>query len=628
MTERRHVHQLRLRVARPQDAGRGQQLLAEALRLAALPEEGMPGTLLVRHLELGTLRLGEAPAALALRVAERVRDAASGAVSYLDPRAPEARAVWASAEPAAAVALARHGAGAITLRLDAWHWPRLVPGVEPGMDRPSVQRLAVRALASRPEPQPVLVELVKLLASEGCAERFIEQLEPALDSVLLRAAGLSPPHRTAHPKGETDRFLRGGVERRPRAWASSRDLQRLTRLAHAVITRFGPEHPRSLWLCHALHLAAAPGGALDPELGGQVLELARHLARAPGAGAARPGGAVGVGARAPAATSRKVPTAAEPNEPEDALATRVTRAGVAGGEPAFASVSAQRDTEVRNAGGGDAADGDTVPSDAAGVRRPASGELPGRAPRVPSSSWEAFASPQATEFGGLFFLLNVLQRLQIAAFLAQHPELADAWLAALWLARVARRLEIPVTDPVWAALASPAASEDDVSFVMPGVWGRELYDLSSVYRCSLGAGPGVVWVTPQGAPIALYFAEPPPALDQLGALVPAARREPYPAARPVDVVLDAWDHAVLGWLERHSALRLPAIVRRPGAVMLTRTHLDVIFDLECADARVRRAALDVDLGYLPWFARVVTFFYARRPELGPPNRPRPASTAA
>jgi hypothetical protein len=102
----------------------------------------------------------------------------------------------------------------------------------------------------------------------------------------------------------------------------------------------------------------------------------------------------------------------------------------------------------------------------------------------------------------------------------------------------------------------------------------------------------------------------------LGAARPSESSERYPAAQPFDVLLDAWDHAVSTWLARHSELGLAAIVRRPAAVTLTRTHLDVVFDIENADARVRRAALDVDPGYLPWFERVVTFHYLRRPELG------------
>src|SRR5690606_29780395 len=235
MMDRRHVHRLRLRAARRQDVSRGQQLLAEALRLAALPGEGVPGTLIVRRLELGALRVGDAPGALALRITERLRDAASGAVSFLDPRAAEALAVWARPEPAAAIALARHGAGAITLRLDAWHWPRLVPGFEPGMDRLGVQRLAVRTILTQPEPQPILVELVKLLASEGCAERFIEQLEPALDLALLRATGLSYPRPQANPSEETVRSLHNGFERWRRANAASRGVQRLSRLAQPVV---------------------------------------------------------------------------------------------------------------------------------------------------------------------------------------------------------------------------------------------------------------------------------------------------------------------------------------------------------------------------------------------------------
>jgi hypothetical protein len=615
MTERRHVHRLRLRAARRQDVSRGQQLLAEALRLAALPAEGLPGSLIVRRLELGTLRVGEAPAALALRIAESVRDAASGAVSFLDARAEQAAAVWVGPEPAAAVALARHGAGVITLRLDAWHWPRLVRGLEPALDRAGVQRLAVRAILAQPDPQPTLVELVRLLASEGCADRFVEQLEPALDATLLRAAALPSPRAMANLSEETVRSRRSGLEQRMGAWTSSRGLSGLTRLTRSVVARFGPEHPRSLWLCHVLHLAAAPGRALDPELGLHVVELARHLARSRGVATGGAAGVVQVGLRARAASERASHPEPQraPDDPGDDGLRAPPAPSVSSGVPVHSAAPTMLN-EPEGAATADAS------SDRAGVGQRSANAPSPAPPPLPSSGWEVFASPQATESSGLFFLLNVLRRLQIASFLAHHPHLADARLAALWLARLARRLEIPVTDSVWAALdASTGVGPADATFVVPGVWSRELYDLSSVCRRPLERGPGVVLVTPGGAPLALYSADAPPALAELGALSPVARREPYPAAQPFDVVLDAWDHAVVGWLERHSELRLPAIVRRPGAVMLTRTHLDVIFDLESADARVRRAALDIDLGYLPWFGRVVSFFYVRRPEHGPPS---------
>jgi hypothetical protein len=54
---------------------------------------------------------------------------------------------------------------------------------------------------------------------------------------------------------------------------------------------------------------------------------------------------------------------------------------------------------------------------------------------------------------------------------------------------------------------------------------------------------------------------------------------------------------------------LAAVVSRPGRVAVTRTHVDVLFGHQQADPRVRRAGLDLDPGWLPWFGRVVQFHY-------------------
>jgi hypothetical protein len=56
-----------------------------------------------------------------------------------------------------------------------------------------------------------------------------------------------------------------------------------------------------------------------------------------------------------------------------------------------------------------------------------------------------------------------------------------------------------------------------------------------------------------------------------------------------------------------------SLVVRPAAIGLTATHADVFFRLNDADVRVRRAGLDFDPGWLPWYGRAVSFHYAREP---------------
>lgn len=51
------------------------------------------------------------------------------------------------------------------------------------------------------------------------------------------------------------------------------------------------------------------------------------------------------------------------------------------------------------------------------------------------------------------------------------------------------------------------------------------------------------------------------------------------------------------------------ILRRRALATLTETHIDVFFQFGDADARIRRAGLDLNPGWVPWLGKVVTFHY-------------------
>lgn len=75
---------------------------------------------------------------------------------------------------------------------------------------------------------------------------------------------------------------------------------------------------------------------------------------------------------------------------------------------------------------------------------------------------------------------------------------------------------------------------------------------------------------------------------------------------------------VQAWLRRcRRTLRLQVgigvhdLVCRPARLKLTDTHTEIFFALDAVDLRLRRAGLDLDPGWVPWFARVVRFHYGR-----------------
>jgi hypothetical protein len=82
---------------------------------------------------------------------------------------------------------------------------------------------------------------------------------------------------------------------------------------------------------------------------------------------------------------------------------------------------------------------------------------------------------------------------------------------------------------------------------------------------------------------------------------------------PPKVRLGGWLLAAHHASRRSTGLTLRQLVARPGLVALSATHLDVFFRLDDADVRIRRAALDLNPGWIPWLSRAIAFHF-NRPE--------------
>jgi len=80
-------------------------------------------------------------------------------------------------------------------------------------------------------------------------------------------------------------------------------------------------------------------------------------------------------------------------------------------------------------------------------------------------------------------------------------------------------------------------------------------------------------------------------------------------------VSNAWLVACRRWLRRYAGIGLSRLVLRPAQMKVTPTHLDLRFDIGLAELSVRRAGLDIDPGWVPWFERVVTFRYQGQREV-------------
>jgi hypothetical protein len=209
-------------------------------------------------------------------------------------------------------------------------------------------------------------------------------------------------------------------------------------------------------------------------------------------------------------------------------------------------------------------------ADIAGPRR--SDPLPG-ARAVPPARSPPYL--ESTACAGLLFLLPVLARLGIEAWSTQAEARGDHFAHRVLMAAL-RRLRVPADDPVWAIVPSELQDGDAIRIPAPARWDDPLL-------------------------------APPRARLSRGGVVRALA-----AAPSVDTQATLWLTAARRWLRRGGGIGLASLALRSGSASLTPTHVDIHFRVNDSDMRVRRLALDIDPGWLPWFGQVVSFHYEER----------------
>jgi hypothetical protein len=179
----------------------------------------------------------------------------------------------------------------------------------------------------------------------------------------------------------------------------------------------------------------------------------------------------------------------------------------------------------------------------------------------------AIAGAPTTQ-GGLLFLLPVLARLGLGHW---PPPAGDAGFTRRVLRQALQRLRVEPDDVIWALVdaSAPVAAWPEQA---PAGWADPL-----LRTTGHGRSPDVALA----------------------------------AGTDADAQAGVWLDAARRWLRRRGGIGLASLVARPARLHLTATHVDVHFCLRDADMRVRRAGLDVDPGWLPWFGRVVNFHFDR-----------------
>ena len=205
-----------------------------------------------------------------------------------------------------------------------------------------------------------------------------------------------------------------------------------------------------------------------------------------------------------------------------------------------------------------------------------------------------------TELGGVLFLLNVMQRLDLPACFEPDWRLASRvgpWGVLELLGRgllasselsTFLKVDNSSADPLWAALAA--------------IDGREPGEL-----------PGAALIVPERVHV------PEGWLAWLDGEIAS------PGLAMTDGLLAGLGHGARCWLagvvpllrrmlERAlggEADAVAALLLRRGRLHVTSSHVDLVLPLDSVSLAVRRAGLDFDPGWLPDFGRVVRFHYER-----------------
>ncbi|WNZ59203.1 hypothetical protein QEG98_24265 [Myxococcus sp. MxC21-1] len=587
MTAERRVRQVKLAAASTALVRRGAVLLEDALRTASLPDAPGGRVLVIRQLSLGTIHADRSPATLSLVVEQRVRELARLAVHAKSQSAATAQAVYFRDELEPFVLLATRLAQG--LPLDAWFWRLAVPGLHPGMSRDDALRLAL-ASALRTGP-PCRRGDARLRAARA---RRTGPLLGALrwqdGPALARAWWGHLPSRPA-PRLALDDV--GATEQVSEPLR--RTLARWTRI-------WGAGDARALWLASVALCTRVPSRVAAPNLASRAWRVLEALQAFP---------------TAHLPTSREPPRQAPP-KPDAPTAPADT--GM------VAVIAASSPPSVRALSGAPSSDKvtkplDAIPASPAGVTaapqarvRPGPADIdeaPGDTGATPQDTLPRYATEESlpTVAGGLLFLLPMLNALGLEEFLAGHPALADLGIPERFLRHVAERLGVPSTDPLLRVLQEAAAEPlpEPSPFVLPvrfqtGAGARAPFRLvrESTGRC-------VAFDARTRLPLASTShgeALPPPFDRYL--TTPLAHRLPWNDAT---LILRAALLAVGRVTRRLAQMGLRELVLRPGRLVATRTHLDVVFAASQVDIRIRRAGLDINPGWVPWLARVIQYHY-------------------
>ncbi len=616
----RRVRTVRLRAPSHTLLKRGEILLEDALRTASIPAAETGGLLIVRSLHVGVIRSRRAPASLALAIERRLRRIRLNAVHADAAGAADQEAVYFHDDAEPYIFLARRIARGERPR--AWFWPLAAPAWRPTMDRGEAMRTLFYGVTRTRARTGAGVRLFRELHEKSALPSLLTALQPSDGPRLMQTFGWKRPDvPTGAPAKRADEQLPG--------WETV--LLYWTR-------QWGPGDLRST-LATCLALAAEnPARLMDPGLPSRAGILLRTMApkrESPVVPANKPVRSEKTdyepfADNVSSATPAGVASAHEEDRarPLGLIEPRARRGDRRFDRAPRIPVSRDARPESQPAAN-EAREGAHAAESRQTTRKsdnPASFRPPERQPpvtkekdsRPPARRWRRTDDPlprRPTDYAGLFYLTPVLVRLGMAEFLKKSPRWIEYELPARFFLYICEILEIPPDDPIRSALEIRGNAEEQwqTDFAAPEAWSRGIMKGGSWMLQRMKKKPGVRILSDGSGNLvtAAWRREPP---DESRTFIPdhPLKRGPVMPHEPIlELALKAWLEAVHRWLRIHTTLELEEVVRRPGEIAVTPTHIDLFFPLDQVDIRIREGGLDIDPGWVPWLARVVYFHYGK-----------------
>ncbi len=559
----RRIRRLKLTAPGQSELQQARYVLEEAFRTATMPDVPPQAEVVMRRLDLGKLPLNLASNRLSGKISSLVRELLTGAVCADEHSCPSADAVWFSDPLQPYRSLLRRLLDGGTAR--EWYWRSLFPGRDFALNSSSIEWLL---LASRQTPLKKLApsHLLQAVLESRCWSVFLSFLTPALARRMLHEAGLSPVAAVLPPdqQARTGTHVLDDIPAPvlPEPWRQA--------LKQAV-EQWGEKDVRCSWLAWQALVLQQPAWLERSDVL-QRIKMAKWVAGTP-----RQQGMIKGDEIPPRSTleNEERGKGASQEKKSDTIQTAAADTLFAGPDSGDTPVL---QTALLDAGFSDS----PFPNrQSTGRPRPRRGrqevdqDTPTRRTQISEGATQTHPLQQTKDqdlalfspCAGFAFVIPLLQRIALPELLKHNEQLIGLDFPRRVLLAMGERFRLPKDDPVRCVFES---LQPDYSILvnrihLPDSWRR--------------------MTTVSGRPL------------QCGS-----------STSLNDLIRTTQLMASL-YLRRFCRLYLRGLIRRPGRVVVSTTHWDVLFALNQTDLRLRRVALDSDPGWVPWLGRVVQFHY-------------------